>query len=78
VSGKKSRKRNRRWQDLSSRQQTAVLTLASVQMALAAAAWTDLAFRPRAQLRGGKAKWAALIAINFIGPVAYFVRGIRR
>lgn len=42
----------RRWNDLSGRQQTAVLTLASVQLSLAATAWADLATRPAAAVNG--------------------------
>ena len=68
----------RRWRDLSSRQQAALLTLASVQLSLAATAWTDLARRPAGEVNGSKARWALLIAINFVGPVAYFRWGRRR
>lgn len=67
-----------KWQDLSSGQQTAVLTLASVQLSLAATAWADLARRPAEEVNGSKAKWAAIIAINFVGPVLYFTKGRRR
>jgi hypothetical protein len=67
-----------RWSDLSSRQQTGMLIAASVQLALAATAWTDLARRPAALVRGPKALWAVLIAVNFIGPLSYFVVGRRR
>jgi len=69
---------NRRWADLSPRQQAAVLTLASVQLSLAATAWTDLARRPARQVNGSKAIWALVIAINFVGPLAYFRWGRRR
>jgi hypothetical protein len=62
----------------SSRQQTGMLIAASVQLALAATAWTDLARRPAALVRGPKALWAVLIAVNFIGPLSYFVVGRRR
>jgi hypothetical protein len=44
---------------------------------LAAAAWTDLARRPAAQVNGPKALWAGVISVNFVGPVAYFLRGRR-
>ena len=40
--------------------------------------WADLALRPAAEVNGGKGKWAAIIAVNFVGPVLYFRRGIRR
>ncbi|MDR6906965.1 hypothetical protein J2X63_002673 [Agromyces sp. 3263] len=67
-----------RWSDLSPRRQTGMLIAASVQLALAATAWTDLARRPAALIRGPKALWAVLIAVNFIGPLSYFVVGRRR
>jgi hypothetical protein len=68
----------RRWRELSPREQTAVLTLASVQLSLAATAWADLARRPAVDVNGSKLRWALLIAINFVGPVAYFKWGRRR
>lgn len=68
----------RRWRDLSRPQKTALSVTAVVQFGLAAAAWTDLARRPPAQVRGPKWRWAALIAVNFAGPVAYFRWGRKR
>lgn len=67
-----------RWSDLSSTQQAAIISLATVQVGLAVAAWTDLARRPAAEIRGRKGRWAGIIAINFVGPVWYFTRGVRR
>lgn len=67
----------RRWADLTERQKTLVLVGASVQLSLAATAWTDLARRPASQVNGSKALWAAVIGVNFLGPIAYFTRGIR-
>jgi hypothetical protein len=67
----------RSWSDLTPKQQTAVLVLGSVQLSLAATAWADLARRPAAQVNGSKLRWALLIAVNFIGPVAYFRWGRR-
>ena len=68
----------RRWNDLSRAQKTAVLTLASVQLSLAATAWADLATRPAGSVNGSKRLWALIIAINFFGPIAYFRWGRRR
>lgn len=68
---------HRRWSDLSPAQQRAIIAAGVVQVALAAAAWTDLARRPAAGVRGPKAAWAAAIAVNFVGPVAYFAWGRR-
>ncbi|GAA4544949.1 PLD nuclease N-terminal domain-containing protein [Amycolatopsis samaneae] len=48
-----------------------------VQLTLAALAWTDLAIRPAAEIRGPKRRWAWIIAINFAGPLAYLVYGRR-
>lgn len=67
----------KRWNDLTDTQKTALLTLISVQLSLAATAWADLVSRPAAKVRGSKGKWAAIIAINFFGPILYFTRGRR-
>jgi hypothetical protein len=50
---------------------------ASVQLSLAAAAWADLATRPAEEVNGGKGRWALLIAVNWIGPFAWFRWGRR-
>jgi len=69
--------RRHRWQDLTPAQQTTVLVLGSVQLSLAATAWADLATRPTEEVNGSKARWAAVIAINWIGPLAWFRWGRR-
>jgi hypothetical protein len=67
----------RRWRDLTPRQQTVVLVLGSIQLSLAATAWADLATRRPDEVNGSKARWAALIAVNWIGPLAWFRWGRR-
>ncbi|MGO4600860.1 PLDc N-terminal domain-containing protein [Terrabacter sp. 2YAF2] len=67
----------KKWSDLTSGQQAAIVVAGCVQVSLAAAAWADLARRPAEEVVGSKAKWAAVIAINFVGPLAYFARGRR-
>jgi Phospholipase_D-nuclease N-terminal len=74
----RNRRSRRRWRDLTPAQQALVITGATVQFGLAAAAWTDLARRAPAQVRGPKWRWAALIAVNYVGPIAYFRWGRRR
>jgi hypothetical protein len=69
---------SRRWADLSPRARAGVLVLGSVQLSLAAAAWTDLARRPARKVNGPKALWAAVIAVNVVGPLAYLRWGRRR
>lgn len=68
----------KRWTELTEREKTAVLVAASVQLSLAVTAWVDLARRPAELVRGPKPVWAAAIAVNFIGPIAYFTAGRRR
>ncbi|MEW1952323.1 PLD nuclease N-terminal domain-containing protein [Terrabacter sp. NPDC080008] len=70
-----AKRRRQKWSDLSRGQQAAVLVTGTVQLSLAAAAWIDLARRPAEQVEGSKAKWAAIIAINWVGPLTYFARG---
>jgi len=69
--------RTRHWSELSDRQQTVLLVAVSVQLSLAVAAWADLATRPAALVNGRKDAWAAVIAVNFLGAIAYFARGRR-
>jgi hypothetical protein len=59
-------------------QRAGILTLASVQLSLAATAWTDLARRPARTVHGPKVLWALVIAVNVVGPLAYFRFGRRR
>lgn len=66
------RRTHRRWQDYSRRQRTAVVGLAVVEVALASAAWRDLARRPDEEIRGPKWGWALVIAVNIVGPLCYF------
>lgn len=62
----------RRWADLTPRQQAVVLVAASIQLSLAASAWADLATRTAEEINGSRLRWAAVIAINFFGPLAWF------
>jgi hypothetical protein len=66
----------RSWSNLSDRSKTAVLVLASIQMSLAVTAWIDLARRPASLVRGRKVAWAAVIAVDFVGPALYFRLGL--
>jgi hypothetical protein len=68
----------RRWHELSSREQTLVLALASIEVSLTATAAVDLYRRPAERLRGRKALWWPAILIQPVGPIAYLVVGRRR
>lgn len=65
----------RRWADLSPGKRAAAVILAATQLALALVAWGDLAERPAALVRGRKAMWAGVIAINYVGPILYLRKG---
>jgi len=68
-------KRNVSWKELSPGRRVAVAILGFVQVALAVSAWRDLGERSAAELNGSKRVWAAVIAINWVGPILYFTRG---
>jgi hypothetical protein len=54
-----------------------VLVLGFLQLSLALGAWADLATRPATDVNGRKPLWAAVIAVNFVGPLAWFRWGRR-
>jgi len=64
--------KSRTWNELTPGRKVAGAVAGTVQICLAAAAWRDLAKRPAASVRGRKAVWAGVIAVNFVGPLAYF------
>ena len=72
-----SRKRPRRWSDLSPGEKAALVTLGSIEMALTATAAVDLYRRPPASVRGSKLLWWPVILIQPVGPVAYLAFGRR-
>ena len=67
----------KKWADLTDGQRTGLIALIAVQLSLAISAWADLSSRNSSQVRGPKGRWAAIIAINFVGPALYFTRGRR-
>lgn len=69
---------NRKWTGLSPAARAGIVAVGAVEVALAEMAWTDLARRDASQVNGSKKAWAFAIAVNFVGPIAYFVRGRRR
>lgn len=64
--------------DLTAGQKKGLGVLSSVQFLLAGAALVDIWRRPGGEIRGSKAAWSAACAVNFIGPISYFVFGRRR
>ena len=66
-----------KWSELGTGQRTAVVGVATAELALMLAGWADLARRPAAQVNGRKGPWAAAIAVNVVGPLSYFRWGLR-
>lgn len=67
----------RRWSDLTSGQQKAVVAAGAVEIALTATALVDLARRRAPEVRGPKPLWALACLVQPVGPVAYLVLGRR-
>ena len=65
------------WRELGPRRRIAILVVGTVQLTLLVAALRDLRRRPSEQIRGSKRWWTAAVFVNFVGPIAYFLRGRR-
>jgi phospholipase D-like protein len=71
---------NNEWSDLTARQKAPFVLRGIIQLALLAAALTDIHRRPAEEINGSKWLWSAAALVNFmgIGPIAYFVFGRNR
>jgi len=67
--------KTKQWNDFKLWQKIAIIKLALVQIGLFISAWRDLSGRPTEKINGSKPMWRAALFLNFIGPLAYFVRG---
>jgi Phospholipase_D-nuclease N-terminal len=67
--------RKKLWSEVSGPQRAGLIVVSAIQIALAVSAWADLARRDASTVKGSKSIWAAVIAVNFIGPIAYFIWG---
>lgn len=50
----------------------------AIQFLLAGAALVDIWRRPQAQVRGSRGWWSAACAVNFVGPLSWFVFGRKK
>jgi hypothetical protein len=67
--------KQKRWQDLTNTQKTAIILLSFFQFALFVAALWDIRQRPAEQINGSKRLWTLAAFVNFVGPLAYFIFG---
>ncbi|GAA3810316.1 PLDc N-terminal domain-containing protein [Cellulomonas soli] len=66
---------HREWKDLSAGRKVGIVVVSAAQVALAGAAFRDLARRPAEQVDGPKLAWGLALLVNWIGPIAYFTKG---
>ena len=70
--------RQKQWKDLTDAQQRGIVFLGVLQLALLITALIDIRRRPADAINGSKRLWTAVVCINGIGPIAYFVVGRKR
>lgn len=64
-----------RWSDVNTPKRWMIVAAGTVQIALQVVALRDISKRTPAQVNGSKTGWVAASFINFVGPIAYFLRG---
>ena len=67
--------KQKKWSDLTQVQKIGGVLTGILQVMLLAAALWDIRRRPEEEIRGNKWLWTAVVFINFIGPIAYFIFG---
>ena len=70
--------RGKKWSELPALAKAGVVVMTILQFSLLFAALADIRRRPPAEINGSKALWTGLAFINFVGPIAYFVKGRRQ
>ena len=55
-----------------------LMAVGIVQVAFAFLAFWDLAHRDEREVKGSKPVWIPVILVNWVGPAAYFLFGIKR
>ena len=66
---------DKRWQDLTEKQQIAIVVTGIIQAGLLSAALVDIYRRTEEELTASKGAWTAISFVNFLGPIAYFLFG---
>lgn len=71
-------KKNKKWADLTPIQKALAIIGGLIQSGLLFLALWDIKRRPSDEIRGNKWVWTAVVFINFIGPITYFLFGRKR
>jgi Phospholipase_D-nuclease N-terminal len=67
--------KRKKWSEMSVPARVGSVVIGLIQVGLLLAALADIRKRPAEQINGSKALWTALVFINTVGPIAYFVKG---
>ncbi len=70
--------KRKKWSEMSGPAKAGVVVMTLIQFGLLFAALADIRRRPAAEINGSKAMWTGLAFVNFVGPIAYFVKGRKR
>jgi hypothetical protein len=70
--------KNKKWSELSTPKKIGIILIGLTQVSLMVAALIDIRRRPAEEINGSKKMWTALAFVNWIGPIAYFVKGRKR
>lgn len=70
--------RQKQWKDLTNAQKRGLVLLGVLQLVLLAAALIDIRRRPADAINGSKRLWTAVVFVNYIGPISYFLFGRKR
>ncbi len=70
--------KRKKWSEISGPAKVGVVVTTLIQFGLLFAALADIRRRPAAEINGSKAMWTGLAFVNFVGPIAYFVKGRKR
>ncbi len=70
-------RRKKKWSELSSRQQSAIILGGIAELILTTLALRDLRRRPKSLVRGPKMLWRLSFFVQPFGPILYFLSGRR-
>ena len=73
-----SMSKNKKWSELSTAKKIGTGLIGLIQVSLMVAALIDIRRRPADEINGSKKMWTALAFVNWIGPIAYFIKGRKR
>lgn len=69
------RKRKKKWHELTSAQQTAIIVAGVIEFVVTGIALNDLIHRSSTEVRGRKMLWGMAFVVQPIGPLAYLTVG---